>query len=612
MFTGVIKYELKLIFFYDIFIKLLHGLTLGTYRRGEDALSQRSNIMEQYKNIQGLLTDIYGKEKGSLALKKIIFLIEKFPAKKSRAKDYFSQNDVVLITYGDSLNKDGEISLKTLHGFANKYLKDVFSAIHILPFFPYSSDDGFSVIDFLSVDSELGSWKDVKALGYDFQLMFDLVLNHISSKSKWFEKYLNEDQGFEDLAIEADPSIDLSEVTRPRSLPLLTEFIKSSGKAVNVWTTFSADQIDLNFKSIDVLEKMVEILLFYVKQGATILRLDAIAYLWKEIGTNCVHLSRTHDVVKLFRSILDCVAPDVMIITETNVPYVENISYFGDGRNEAQMVYNFTLPPLLFYSFAIEDSTALSSWAKGLYLKSGTNTFFNFTASHDGIGVRPLEGILSEKKMDRLIKIVKENGGRVSYKRNSDGSESPYELNITYVDAFLNKKSGVDEYHSDRFLATQAIQFVLPGVPATYIHSILGSRNWEQGVRQTQMARTINREKLRLDDIVKQLEDPDSFRSRIFFPYIELIKTRKKQPAFHPNAPFEILKIDPKVFAIKRYCESQTIYALTNISSEHISVSLSGDKVLDRMKDLLTGKQFNTKSFVLNPYRFVWLSNANI
>ena len=612
MFTGVIKYELKLIFFYDIFIKLLHGLTLGTYRRSEDALSQRSNIMEQYKNIQGLLTDIYGKEKGSLALKKIIFLIEKFPAKKSRDRDYFSQNDVVLITYGDSLNKDGEISLKTLHGFANKYLKDVFSAIHILPFFPYSSDDGFSVIDFLSVDSELGSWKDVKALGYDFQLMFDLVLNHVSSKSKWFEKYLNEEQGFEDLAIEADPSIDLSGVTRPRSLPLLTEFTKSSGRAVNVWTTFSADQIDLNFKSIDVLEKMVEILLFYVNQGATILRLDAIAYLWKEIGTNCVHLSQTHDVVKLFRSILDCVAPDVMIITETNVPHVENISYFGDGRNEAQMVYNFTLPPLLFYSFAIEDSTALSSWAKGLYLKSEANTFFNFTASHDGIGVRPLEGILPEEEIDRLIKIVKENGGRVSYKRNSDGSESPYELNITYVDAFLNKKSGVDEYHSDRFLATQAIQFVLPGVPATYIHSILGSHNWEQGVRQTQMARTINREKLRLDDIVKQLENPDSFRSRIFFPYIELIKTRKKQPAFHPNAPFEILEIDPKVFAIKRYCESQTIYALTNISSEHISVSLSGDKVLDRMKDLLTGKQFNTKSFVLNPYRFVWLSNANI
>ncbi|MBW2570335.1 MAG: sugar phosphorylase [Deltaproteobacteria bacterium] len=567
--------------------------------------------MEGVDTVKGILNKIYGIKKGALAFKKILPLIEKFPVEKREAQEYFSQEDVVLITYGDSMCSDGEAPLKTFYRFAAKYFKEVFSTIHILPFFPYSSDDGFSVIDFYCVDPKLGGWEDIKSLGNDFQLMFDLVLNHVSSKSKWFEKYLNEEQGFEDFAIETDPSIDLSGITRPRSLPLLTEFIKSSGRAVNVWTTFSADQIDLNFKSIDVLAKMVEVLLFYVKHGATILRLDAIAYLWKEIGTNCVHLSRTHDVVKLFRSILDCVAPDVMIITETNVPHLENISYLGDGRNEAQMVYNFTLPPLLFYSFAIEDSTALSSWAKGLYLKSETNTFFNFTASHDGIGVRPLEGILPEKEIDRLVKIVKENGGRVSCKRNSDGSESPYELNITYVDAFLKNKKALDTCHADRFLATQATQFVLPGVPAVYIHSILGSHNWEEGVKQTGRARTINRKKIKLDNILQQLKDTETFCHKIFFSYIELIKIRKKQPAFHPNAFFEILEIDPKVFAIKRCCKSQTIYALTNISSEHISVSLSGDQVLDRMKDLLTGEQFNTKSFVLNPYQFVWLSNTN-
>ncbi|MEA3428609.1 MAG: sugar phosphorylase [Thermodesulfobacteriota bacterium] len=566
----------------------------------------------QRSHIKNILTQIYGEEKGAMAFNKILPLIEKFPAGEKEARDYFSQEDVVLITYGDSLCSGKEAPLKTFHRFAIKHFKEVFSTIHILPFFPYSSDDGFSVVDFYSVNPTLGCWEDIKSLSVDFQLMFDLVLNHVSSKSKWFEKYLNEEKGFENLAIEADPSIDLSGVTRPRSLPLLTEFTKSSGRAVNVWTTFSADQIDLNFKSIDVLEKMVEILLFYVNQGATILRLDAIAYLWKEIGTNCVHLSQAHDVVKLFRSILDCVAPDVMIITETNVPHVENISYFGDGRNEAQMVYNFTLPPLLFYCFAIEDSTVLSSWAKGLYLKSEANTFFNFTASHDGIGVRPLEGILPEEEIDRIVKIVKENGGRVSYKRNSDGSESPYELNITYVDALLNKKSGFDKYHSDRFLASQAIQFVLPGVPATYIHSILGSRNWEQGVRQTKMARTINRKKLRLDDIVKELKNPVSFRSKIFFPYMNLIKIRKKQPAFHPNAFFEILELDPKVFAISRHYKEQIIYTLTNISSTHVSISLPKDRGDSDMKDLLSGKIFKANSIGLNPYQFVWLVTNDI
>jgi sucrose phosphorylase len=311
-------------------------------------------------------------------------------------------------------------------------------------------------------------------------------------------------------------------------------------------------------------------------------------------------------MVKLFRCILDIVAPDVMILTETNVPHEENISYFGDGRNEAQMVYNFTLPPLLFYSFAMEDSTVLSNWAKGLYLKQETNTFFNFTASHDGIGVRPLEGILPENEIERLIEIVKENGGRVSYKRNPDGSESPYEMNITYVDALLNKK-GIDEYHPERFLASQAIQFVLPGVPAVYIHSILGSHNWEEGVRQTRRARTINREKLRVDNIIEQLSDPGSFRSKIFGPYTELIKIRKKQPAFHPNSFFEILKLDPGIFAVSRYCNDQTIYALTNISSKNISVSLPEHTKDLKMLDIIRGGTFNPGSIKLKPYQFVWL-----
>jgi len=350
------------------------------------------------------------------------------------------------------------------------------------------------------------------------------------------------------------------------------------------------------------------VLLFYVHKGATIIRLDAIAYLWKEIGTSCIHLDKTHDVVKLFRIIFDKVAPHVMILTETNVPHDENISYFGDGNNEAQMVYNFTLPPLLLYSFLKEDASVLSDWARGLELKSASNTFFNFTASHDGIGVRPLEGILPAEEINLLVETVKNNGGRVSYKKNSNGSESPYELNVTYVDALLNMKFDEDKYHAQRFLASQAIQYALPGVPATYIHSLLGSRNWEDGVRQTKMARTINREKLRIDDVISQLEDLKTFRSRIFHPYINMIKVRKKQHAFHPNAGFEILSIDPKIFTIARYGKDQTIYALTNISPSQVSCILKGDGVPPVMKDLLTGERLSVDSLRLSPYQFIWLT----
>ncbi len=563
--------------------------------------------MEKIEHVKNLLIKIYGEKKGSLAFKMILPLIEKNQIKKNQQEAYFSEKDIYLITYGDTLNKKGEAPLNTLLNFSKEYFKDVFSDIHILPFCPFSSDDGFSVIDFCAVNPELGTWEDIKAFSSDFKLMFDLVLNHISAQSEWFKKYLEKEEGFEDLAIEQNLETDLSLVTRPRSLPLLTEFTKKTGEKVNVWTTFSSDQIDLNYKSIDVLEKMLKALFYYVKHGAKCIRLDAIAYLWKEIGTNCVHLTQTHDMVKLFRALLDVVAPDVILITETNVPHNENISYFGNGSDEAQMVYNFTLPPLLLYTLMKGDASILSNWAKGLNCDSGSNTFFNFLSSHDGIGVRPLEGILSNDEIDYILERVKENGGRVSYKKNPDGSESPYELNITYLDALLNKKEK-DGYDIRPFLAAHSIQYVLPGVPATYIHSILGSENWQEGVSMTKRARSINREKLQVDEVSKDLQKKDSMRSRIFSPLIELIKVRKKQIAFHPNSDFEILDMRSSVFAVARYGKGQNVYALTNVSPEKIKVPLNGSDIPANMVDLLTGATYSTEDLSLHPYQYLWLS----
>ncbi|MGD2272254.1 MAG: alpha-amylase family glycosyl hydrolase [Desulfobacterales bacterium] len=563
--------------------------------------------MQAIGEVKQILEKIYGTRKGRRAQARILPRIENFPIKHSQKEGYFSQADVVLITYGDTLTKAGEKPLTTLHGFAEKYLRDSVSTIHFLPFFPFSSDDGFSVTDFFSINPALGSWESVSRFAADFQLMFDFVINHFSAQGQWFQFYLEGQKGYTDFAIEVDPSTDLSMVTRPRSLPLLTAFTKSDGQTVHLWTTFSEDQIDFNYKSLDVLEKMIEALIFYINKGASVLRLDAIAYLWKEIGTSCIHLPQTHDMVKLFRKILDIIAPQVVLITETNVPHHENISYFGNGRDEAQMVYNFTLPPLLFYSFAKQDASILSRWAKGLRLESESTTFFNFTASHDGIGVRPLEGILPGSEIERLIDIVKANGGQVSYKRNPDGSESPYELNITYIDAILADNAS---NRADKFLASQAIQYSLPGVPATYIHSLLGSRNWQEGVSQTGRARTINREKLTLEEVEAELDDPDSFRAAVFFPYLNLIKTRKKQAAFHPNARFEIMDIHPAVFAIKRQSNDQTVVALTNTSSKAANVSLKDFGESDPMTDVLTGAKFNLDSFDLKPYQYVWLSDS--
>jgi len=561
--------------------------------------------MQGMRRIKELLNEIYGSSTGQAAFERLQPVIEKFPAQKRKKKTFFSQGDVVLITYGDSLKKDGQAPIATLHEFARDYLQGAISTVHFLPFFPYSSDDGFSVMDFFEISPELGSWENVTVIGNDFQLMFDYVVNHFSSKSQWFDNYLAGKKGFEDFAIEVDPASDLTRVTRPRSLPLLSEYKKKDGRRVYLWTTFSADQIDFNFASLDVLVKMTEVLLFYVQQGATILRQDAIAYLWKEIGTTCIHLPQTHAVVKLFRAILDLVAPDVMILTETNVPHAENISYFGNGRDEAQMVYNFTLPPLLFYSFVKEDATVLTEWAKGLHLASASNTFFNFTASHDGIGVRPLEGILPPRELDALIDVVKRNGGQVSYKSNPDGTDSPYELNITYIDAILADK---DSSRADRFLASQSIQYALPGVPATYIHSLLGSRNWTAGVQQTGRARTVNREKLQVEDVIQELKNPASFRFQIFYPYIELIKTRIRQPAFHPNAEFEILEMGPQVFGLRRSSDDQTLFALTNVTASEATVSISKTETVNSLTDLISGESYTSKNLKLKPYQYVWLT----
>jgi len=560
--------------------------------------------MKDREAIRQLLQEIYGRAQADEALSKIWQLIEAFPLRKPDTDAFFSHKDVVLITYGDTLKQKYAKPLTALYEFADSYLKDTISTVHFLPFFPYSSDDGFSITDFFQINPELGDWADVNRFDNDFDLMFDFVINHFSAQSGWFQNYLEDRQGFQDFAIEVDPETDLSMVTRPRALPLLTMFKKKNDREVHLWTTFSADQIDFNYNSLNVLVKMIEALLYYVQQGAKVLRLDAIAYLWKEISTDCIHRPETHAMVRLFRKILDAAAPDVIIITETNVPHDENISYFGNGRNEAQMVYNFTLPPLLFYSFIMEDASDLSKWAKGLQLESADTTFFNFTASHDGIGVRPLEGILPQKEIAKLADVVKANGGHVSYKQNPDGSESPYELNITYLDAILADEGSS---HAAKFLASQAIQYALPGVPATYIHSLLGSRNWHDGVQKTGRARTINREKLHLETLLAELNDPQSFRSRIFYPYLELIKMRTRQPAFHPNAAFEIFYLAAPLFAIKRYTDNQTIYAITNVASQPVTVDLSSWGVSAQMTDIISKKSICTDPLELAPYQFVWL-----
>jgi len=599
------------------------------------------------KTLHDHIAFIYGEGQATQISARISERIERFRASypdlaASSPENRVSERDSILITYGDMVQHKNQAPLQTLADFVNKYLGDVVSTIHILPFFPYSSDDGFSVIDYRQVNPEFGDWEDVTRLGDNFRLMFDAVVNHISSQSVEFQGFLKGAPDFEEFFTVVEPGTDLSRVFRPRATPVVTPFETSSGEKL-VWTTFSADQVDLNYRNPDVLIEVMDILLFYAAYGADFIRLDAVTYVWKEIGTNCINLPRTHRIVQLMRCVLDLAAPRVAIITETNVPHKDNIAYFGDGLNEAQMVYNFALPMLTLHAFHSGDVSTLSDWAKTLDLPSDQATFFNFLACHDGIGMLPVKNILSDEDRDEAVRRTLELGGFVSYKSNEDGSQSPYELNINYLDALsdpaspsgnlehldeLNinfmdaltdpeKPNDDIELQAKRFLATQAIMLALRGVPGIYFHSLFGSQNWRAGADQTGRSRTINREKLQLNRLEQELQDPKSLRYSVFHGYCKFLKVRTSNPAFHPYGGQWVLDIHPSVFALLRTSTDHQVHTLCmhNVTNQTqaLTIGLADLPITDSdpLRDTISGEQYQPdgQSFqiTLAPYQVAWI-----
>lgn len=525
---------------------------------------------------------------------------------------YWGSNDVVLITYADTVRAEGSSSLQVLKRFATRHLKGSVRTIHLLPFYPWSSDDGFSVIDYREVDPRYGSWRDVEALGSEFKLMFDLVLNHCSAGNRWFRDFVTGIAPASGYFLPTDPDLDLSAVVRPRPWPLLTQTATRDGVA-HVWTTFSEDQVDLNWRNPDVLFEFLDILFLYLTKGCHILRLDAVAFLWKELGTNCLHLPETHEVVKLFRDVLELVAPDALILTETNVPHAENISYYGDG-DEAHMVYNFSLPPLLLHCLLREDSRLLTQWAKSLPELEPGQTFFNFTASHDGIGVRPLQGLVPDAEIEWLATEVRARGGQVSMKRNSDGTESPYELNITYRSALEHARD--PDLSIARFLCSQAILLAFKGMPAVYFHSLVGTPNDLNGLREKGENRAINRRKYDWDELDKILKDAEGDQSRIFRIYQGWLRRRMNRAVFHPDAPMRLLDLGPQLFAFERRSTGgeERLMALFNVTSKNceLDVSQLGEcwSGLKGCRDLLSGKKIRfgvRRRLKVKPFQAFWL-----
>jgi len=511
------------------------------------------------------------------------------------------QRDVVLISYGDMT--PAEKPLDSFKNFLLEYAADIISTIHILPFFPYSSDDGFSVIDYKKVDPRLGDWKDIEEIGKNFNLAFDAVFNHISKESRWFQGFLKGERKYADWFIEAGEDFDNSRVVRPRALPLFHNYEDADGKTHRIWTTFSEDQVDLNFKSPELLMELIDILLLYLRKGAQIIRLDAIAFCWKESGTECLHLPQAHLLVKLFRRIADKAMPGTIILTETNVPHKENISYFGH-QDEAHMVYQFPLPPLVAQGILRQNATALSTWAAKLKEPPPGCTFLNFLASHDGIGVRPLLGLVPESELSFLSDECLRKGGKVGFKNNPDGSQSPYELNINYY-SLLREPDENLELSVRKFILSQAVMLAMPGIPGIYFHSLFGSENWTEGLPEDSARRTINREKIPADVLREELNAPGSRRRLIYQQYRDLLKIRKKHEAFHPKSGFEILKLRPEIFAIIRGTkQTEAVLCLFNMSDKTVDLSIDHPRILGQLHSLRTKQNLNSSRITLKPFEF--------
>ncbi len=554
--------------------------------------------------IKSLINFVYGESFSEAHLK---VLLEKIDNAGSvitgKRKAGWDEKDIVLITYADQFSAPGEKALPVFTRFYNEWLSRSFSHVHLLPFYPWSSDDGFSVIDYHEVAPETGSWRDVAELKKSASLMFDFVCNHMSAKSKWFENYINQTPGYEDFFISVDPETDLSAVTRPRALPLLTPFTLHDGSVRHLWTTFSEDQIDLNFASPEVLIAMVDVLLHYLMEGARYIRLDAVGFMWKIPGTNCIHLEQTHRLIQLFRAITDRVAPGTVLITETNVPHKDNISYFGDGENEAQMVYQFSLPPLVLHAVHCQDVRALCQWASSLKLPSMKTTWFNFLASHDGIGLNPLRGILPESEILSLVEKLQQEGALVNWKNNPDGTRSPYEINVTYLDA-LSAKQSEDNERIARFILAHAVLLSFPGVPAVYIQSILGSRNDYDGVERLGYNRAINRKKYRAGEIDAELEDNKSLRHSIYHRLTQLIAVRRTEKAFHPDSQTIFETSGAHVFKIIRTADNgERINALFNFSNHQQNIHSD----IETGRELIAGEDIRSTTLSLNPWQVMWI-----
>ena len=554
---------------------------------------------------------LYSKIEIDQYSKEITQIIKRFNKKNKKKNKLISEKTSIIICYGDSVfDSKQKYLIKGFQNFYQKRLKNYFNTVHFLPFYPSSSDSGFAVKDHYKIDSRIGTWSDISNFAKKNDVMADIVINHSSARGLWFRNFLKDKKPGKNYFLTVNAKFNTSKVVRSRDHELLKK-INIFKKTEYLWRTFSPDQLDLNFKNPAVLLRFIKIMINLVNHGVTIFRLDAIAYLWKESGTKCINLKQTHEIIKLFRLICSLLNVKTILVTETNLPEKENLSYFGK-KDEANWIYNFSLSPLLIHAFLFENSTYLCRWSKQLPSTKLGNNYLNFIASHDGIGMRPAEGILNKKSIRDLLTRLKKNGSKFSYRKIKGKSKKVYEANITVFNAL--KKSNIDKegkFYFERYISAHAIMISFEGVPAMYFNSLFGTSNDEAKYIITGNNRDVNRYRWNEKHILNQLKNSKSKQSIFYKSLTNLLSIRTKQKAFHPNASRTTLNMGSKIFCFQRKSidKKQSIICLTNLSSKAQYVPLN--KKFRSWKNLINQKLYilPNKKLKLEPFQTIWLSN---
>ena len=467
------------------------------------------------------------------------------------------KNQVQLITYVDRLTGGGLADLKSL---VDGPFNGLFGGIHILPFFDATDgvDAGFDPIDHTRVDPRLGDWSDIGALSQSVELMADLIVNHVSAKSPSFVDYLEKGSlspyadmflTFDKVFPEGAAERDISAIYRPRPGLPFTPMLMGDGVKRLIWTTFSAEQVDIDVSSEQGKAYLLAILQRFAESGITNIRLDAAGYVIKKRGGNCFMIPETFTFLDAFSQIAKSYGVEVL---------VEIHSYYRDQIEIAEKVdrvYDFALPALVLHSFFTGTSDALAHW-----LEIAPRNAITVLDTHDGIGVidvsahpdgRP--GLLSEAEINELIETVhrRTDGQSREAMVDAPAERHPYQVYSTYYDA-LGKRD-------DEYLIARAVQFFCPGIPQVYYVGLLGALNDMDLYRATLSGRDVNRPFLDRNEIAHALEKP------VVRALFGLIRFRNTHPAFNG------------VFSCEQ-CSSSKLELSWTLGEEHatLSVDFSG------------------------------------